>query len=416
LPDGRRAFSRSNARRSSTRSAPKYTAGEDLKTMKATPTSTDTNAPSAAEKAAIRSRCARSLSFHHPHRSAPHQAFVELAAATPPDVVLDMYGEGEVLSSLEREIAGLLGKEAAIFMPSGTMAQQIALRIWADRSGRRSVAFHPTCHLEQHEEKGYQRLHNLHGVLVGSPHRLLTLADLKAVADPLAAVLIELPQREIGGQLPSWDDLVAVTSLARDRGARVHLDGARLWEARPYYKRDLAEIAALFDSVYVSLYKGLGGIAGAVLLGSADVIAEARVWRRRHGGTLVHLFPYAIAARAAMAERLDKMESYYAKAVEIGQAIGSIEGVEIIPSPPQTNMMHVHLRGDKALLEAAALDIAREEGVWMFSAVRPTSSPSRFMFELVVGDATMDLRVEEIAQLLRKLLEKAERSSLAQDG
>jgi threonine aldolase len=71
----------------------------------------------------------------------------------------------------------------------------------------------------------------------------------------------------------------------------LHLDGARLWECRPFYGRDYAQIAGLFDSVYVSFYKTLGGIAGAALAGPADVIAEARVWQRRQGGNLVRLFP-----------------------------------------------------------------------------------------------------------------------------
>src|SRR6185436_5025530 len=145
----------------------------------------------------------------------------------------------------------LLGKEAAVFMPSGTMAQQIALRIWADRKGPRRVAFHPLCHLELHEHKGYQLLHGLHGVLVGSPHQLMTLADLEAVAEPLAALLVELPQRGIGGQLPPWDDLTRMLESARGRGAAIHLDGARLWETAPFYRRSYAEIAGLFDSVYV---------------------------------------------------------------------------------------------------------------------------------------------------------------------
>src|SRR5215207_269829 len=123
-----------------------------------------------------------------------------LAAATGEDERVDTYGSGERIERLEQRIADLLGKPAAVFMPSGTMAQQIALRIWSDRAGRKAVAFHPTCHLEVHEHKGYQALHGLRGVLVGSPHELLTLADLKRVAEPLAALLLELPQREIGGQ------------------------------------------------------------------------------------------------------------------------------------------------------------------------------------------------------------------------
>ena len=123
-------------------------------------------------------------------------------------------------------------------MPSGTMAQQIALRIWSDRRGSPTVAFHPTCHLEIHEQKGYQLLHGLHGRLVGDPDRLITLADLEAIAEPVAALLLELPQREIGGQLPEWAELEAQTALGAERGIALHLDGARLWESGPFYERD----------------------------------------------------------------------------------------------------------------------------------------------------------------------------------
>ena len=143
----------------------------------------------------------------------------------------DMYGAGERIERLERRIAELLGKDSAVFMPSGTMAQQIAARIWADRRGIRTLAFHPTCHLELHEERGYDRLHGLHATLVGNPHGLIELGDLEGLREPIAMLLLELPQREIGGRLPDWDELVAQTSWARERGVALHLDGARLWEA-----------------------------------------------------------------------------------------------------------------------------------------------------------------------------------------
>src|SRR5438128_490806 len=92
---------------------------------------------------------------------------------------------------------------------------------------------------------------------------------------------------------PDWDDLRAQTGWARDRGAAAHLDGARLWESAAGYGRPPAEIAALFDTVYVSFYKGLGALAGCCLAGPADILAEVREWRRRMGGTLFGLWPGA---------------------------------------------------------------------------------------------------------------------------
>src|SRR4029077_14207920 len=121
------------------------------------------------------------------------------------DLAADEYGEGGTVAVLEAEVRALLGRPGAVFMPSGTMAQQIALRVHADRRGRGVVAFHPTCHLELHEDKAYQRLHGLVGRPLGEGRSLLTLADLEGVREPLAAVVWELPQREIGGRLPAWD-------------------------------------------------------------------------------------------------------------------------------------------------------------------------------------------------------------------
>ena len=191
----------------------------------------------------------------------------------PADTVPDRYGEGGVVAELEGEVAGLLGKPAALFLSSGTMAQQAALRVHADRSGRRAVVFHPTCHLDVHEGEAYQRLHGLVGRPVGDPNRLLTLDDLREVAELPAALLVELPQREIGGQLPAWDDLEEqwrglgtrwVVPISTAPGLGMHL----LLSA--VYGRDRRVLARVRV-----VYKGLGGLVG--------VLPRRRGGRRRRG-------------------------------------------------------------------------------------------------------------------------------------
>ena len=269
------------------------------------------------------------------------------------------------------------------------MAQQIALRVHADRRGRRVVAFHPTCHLELHEDKAYQRLHGLVGRPLGEGRELLSLADLEAVGEPLAALLVELPQREIGGRLPAWDDLVALVGSARERGAAVHLDGARLWESGPFYARPLSAIAGLFDSVYVSFYKGLGGLSGSMLLGEEDVVAEAREWRRRHGGTLYQLWPYAAAGLAGLRLRLPRMTAYVEHAQAIAAVLAGIDGVQVVPDPPQTPMMHLHLDTTAALVTAGIRRMATEQRLWTWGGSSPTDTPGVRRVELTVGDATL---------------------------
>ena len=161
--------------------------------------------------------------------------------------------------------------------------------------------------------------------------------------------------------LPTWEELQAQTAWARERGAAVHMDGARLWESAPYYGRSYAEISALFDSVYVSFYKGIGAMAGSALAGSAEFIAEARVWQVRHGGRIIHLFPYVLSARTKLRQRLDRFPHYHERAVAIAAVLRAVPGIVVKPDPPQTHMMHVYLHGDPERLTAAALDMAREE-------------------------------------------------------
>jgi threonine aldolase len=276
------------------------------------------------------------------------------------------------VSELEAEVASLLGKPAALFLPSGTMAQQATLRVHADRTGRRAIVFHPACHLDWHEGRGYQRLHGLIGVPAGEISTPLTLSTLEGIHELPAAVLIELPQRDLGGTLPAWDDLVAQVGWARERGAAVHMDGARLWEATPGYGRPPAEIAALFDTVYVSFYKGLGGIAGCCVTGPTDVVAELSDWRTRHGGRLFGMWPYAASALTALRSRLPLMSKYYKHALAIAEALGDLPGVEVLPAPPQAPMMHLQLSVTAAVLQSRALDIATRDKIWTFP--RPFSA------------------------------------------
>ncbi|HZO74591.1 MAG TPA: beta-eliminating lyase-related protein [Ktedonobacteraceae bacterium] len=353
----------------------------------------------------IQNACTRFLTHHY--RKSPHQILSDLAQATDSSIQADRYGQGQVISQFEEEIAALLGKEAAVFMPSGTMCQQIALRIWANRQHSNNIAFHPTSHLEIHEQQAYRVLHRLHGILVGSPYQLLTLSDLQAITEPLGAVLLELPQREIGGQLPSWEELVEIIEWARSRHIPMHLDGARLWECQPFYGREYAEIAALFDTVYVSFYKVLGGIAGAALAGPSDVIAEARTWQRRHGGNLIHLFPYVLSARKGLADHLGQIATYCAKARSVASILASFPQIQVVPNPPQTNMMHVFFYGERDKLIDAALDIAEETGTWLFPSLAPAQLPSYHKFELTVGSATLDLPDETIRELFQLLFAKA---------
>lgn len=154
-------------------------------------------------------------------------------------VTYDVYGDGALIAEFEHKVALRLGKPAAAFMPSGTMAQMIAVRLWTQRASLDRFGLHPTSHLRLHEREAYQALFHLHGFPVGGPLRPMVADDFAATEQPLACLLMELPIREAGGQLSSWDELTGLKAAARERGIALHMDGARLWESRAFYRHEL---------------------------------------------------------------------------------------------------------------------------------------------------------------------------------
>src|SRR5579863_9172157 len=357
-----------------------------------------TDAMSPAEQAELRGKCRVFLAAHG------SQTAADLLACIPGDTVTDRYGEGGVVAELEREIAGLLGKPAAVFVPSGTMAQQSVLRVHADQRQRRTVLFHPMCHLEKHEGMAYQRLHGLTGRAVGDANRLIGIGDLTAVGEPVAALLIELPQRDLGGQQPDWADLEAQVAWARERGAAVHLGGARLGESAVGYGGAPDEIAALFDTVYVSFYKGIGALPGCCVAGPADIIAEVGEWRQRMGGTLFGLWPNAASALSCLRRRLPLMSEYLSHARAIAAALGGAVGVRVVPDPPQVPMMHLLLDTTQDSFAAAARQLAVQQRIWAWPKAMTTIDPGVQRVELSVGDATCKLEPGQVREIITALL------------
>lgn len=340
----------------------------------------------------------RSLFLHAPLRRSPHVVLQRLLASVPEGASPE-----DLVEALETRIRTLLGTEAALFFPTGTMAQQVALRVHAERRGRQAFAAHPQAHVAVWEEQGYSVVHGLRFHALGDRHRLFTIADLERVGEPLAAVLTELPQRDIGGQLPAWEDLVAQTSWAHEHGAAAHLDGARLWEAQPAYDRPFSEMAGLFDTVYVSLYKGLEGIRGAVLAGPAETIAEASVWRQRLGGAIPDAWPLAAIAMAGLDETLPRMAEFRDHAQALAAAINADGVARTIPTEPQTPIFHVYLPASPERVEAAAADLLAQDGIQVFHRVRSSPEPDRCSFEVIVGVNALDFTPDEVVALIRRL-------------
>ncbi|MGV4985399.1 threonine aldolase family protein [Streptomyces sp. NRAIS4] len=317
------------------------------------------------------------------------------------DQPVDQYGNG-IVADLEERVAGLLGTEAAAFFPTGTMAQQVALRCWAGRTGNSAVALHALAHPEVHERHAFSEVSGLRPVRVTSEPRLPTAAEIRDFDEPFGALMLELPLRDAGFVLPTWEELTEVVDAARERDAVVHFDGARLWECTVHFGRPLEEIAGLADSVYVSFYKSLDGFGGAVLAGPRTLVEEAKTWRHRYGGMVFQQFPTALSALIGLERELPRLPDYVrharvvAAAVREGFAAAGVPWARVHPEEPHTHDFQVWLPYDPDVLMEAAVRQAEETGTYLFANPWGRGGPGLSFSELAVRSPGLEWTADDV--------------------
>jgi threonine aldolase len=277
------------------------------------------------------------------------------------------------------------------------MAQQAALRIHTDRAGGRRVAMPDLSHLLVHEEDGPRILHDLEICFLTQGFEAPAARHVEAIPGRIGAVLVELPLRDAGCLLPTWDDLAALSAICRARGVALHFDGARIWESQPWFDRTLPEIAELADSLYVSFYKGLAGLSGAALLGSADFIAEARLWRRRLGGTIYRTTAEAVSALLGLRDRLPAVADTVAWARAFASGLPS--HITVQPGIPHTNQFKMYAVAEADIVNEHVLTLIEEHRIGL-PAWRPTREPGRISTEMVVTGAALGLDPAEMSALV----------------
>ncbi len=219
----------------------------------------------------------------------------------------------------------------------------------------------------------------------------------------VAAALVELPLRDAGCLLPAWEDLVALSASAGARNIRLHFDGARIWEAQPFYDRPLAEIAGLADSIYVSFYKGLGGLAGACLCGPDRLHRGGRRWRKRMGGTIFRMTPEAVGALVGLRDRLPLMGECVTWARALAAALPSY-GVTAHPEVPPTNTFEMYAEGEVDAVNDRLIAFMTEHRLALTNPWRATDVPGRIVCELAIGDAALGLDPAKIAAWIGELV------------
>lgn len=258
------------------------------------------------------------------------------------DYETDSYNQGPLVDMLESRVSGLLGKESSLFFNKGVTAQLAALKVACTNKHNTAIALHPQTHLVLDEENAYQELTGLDGNLIGELNKAFVVDDLKALKKSVAVVVVEMPLRRAGFKLPEWDELLKIKDWCNAHGVHLHMDGARLWESAPYYQKSFDEISALFDSVYVSLYKGIGSISGAILSGTEEFIQQCIPWRVRLGSHLWTTFPSIITSLDGLDKNLPQIPSWVSRAQNIAKQLLKVDG--LIVDNPQCNSFQVRIK------------------------------------------------------------------------
>jgi threonine aldolase len=320
----------------------------------------------------------------HPHLTMADELDSVIKAINECDV-RDMYGSGGLVAEFEVELSELFEKSNCVFLPTGVLAQCAAMKCYSEDSGKSGIGLHPSSHLLLHEYMAIEALWGLTTVPTGEYNKVLSVDELTSL-DPSStcAIIIELPMREIGGVLPNWAQLLEMRRWCDKNDVKMHMDGARVWQITDHFDRSLAEIAALFDSVYVSFYKDLGAISGAALLGDNGFVKAARVWARRAGGNPITLYPEVISARKGLQNFLPKMSDYAKFSRSLAKQLSSAF-ITVIPEQPETSMFHLQMNMSPDKLAEKIVIYAERTGVMVLPLPR-SGNKQESICEITIGD------------------------------
>ena len=269
----------------------------------------------------------------------------------------DTYLLGGEVEAFEQEWAALLGKEAAVFMPSGTLANHLALRALA--GDRRRVIVPEMSHIYNDTGDACQTLSGLTLLPLAAGTATFTVEDVKAVltrtaggrvAASVGAIAIESPIRRLSGQLFDWAEAQRITAFAREHGIGTHLDGARLFIASAYTGIAPRDYAAAFDTVYVSLWKYFNAGQGAILAGPKKTLEGMFHVRRMFGGNLAVGWPAAVVARHYMSGFAERLKAAVQISEHVYRALASHPRVIVERIPNGTNLTRLTLRADPGVV------------------------------------------------------------------
>ncbi|MEU6076875.1 GntG family PLP-dependent aldolase [Micromonospora sp. NPDC047074] len=312
----------------------------------------------------------------------------------------DVYGEDPTVNALEAEVAALFGHEAALFAPSGSMANQIALQLVVPPGNE--LLCDADAHVVTYEigaAAAYGGISSRTWPAVGAdvdPDAVAAMIRPDGYwAVPTRAIAVEQTHNRGGGGVIPLATLRELRRVAGDAGVALHCDGARIWHAHVADGVPLVEYGALFDTLSVCLSKGLGAPVGSLVVGSAERIERARFVRKRMGGGMRQAGVLAAAGRYALAHHVDRLAADHTRAARLAEAIAPFG---VLAATVRTNLVPLDLT--KASMDAHALAAAaRAEGV-LVSVLGPRTA--RLVTHLGVDDAGIDRAIDVLTRTLRR--------------
>ncbi len=310
------------------------------------------------------------------------QLLVQLTSAG--GVTADNYSRGGIVEKLETRMAELLGKESAVWLPTGTLANQLAVRLLA--GNRRRVLVQAESHLYRDCGDCAQTLSGLTLIPLAAGRATFALNDVERAAHeaasgrvttPIGAIQIETPVRRRQGERFDFAEMKRIAAWAREHKAGLHLDGARLFLESAYTGRSLKEYAALFDTIYISLYKYFNAASGAVLAGPKALLDDLYHTRRMFGGGLPQVWPFAAVAL----HYLDGFEQRFQRAVDASErviaALSKDANFELERIPNGTNIFRMRVNSVNApvfrgRLDASGISAGAPVGEWFAMQVNET--------------------------------------------
>ena len=310
----------------------------------------------------------------------------------------DVYGEDPTVTELEARVAGLLGHEAALFTPTGSMANQLGLRLLV-RPGQELLC-DADAHVVRAELGAAAAFAGITTRTWHAPGGRLDAAGVAAMMHPAAgpyhvstaAVAVENTHNAAGGVVQPLAQVASLRELTASAGVAMHLDGARLWNAHVATEVSLDALAGGFDTVSVCLSKGLGAPVGSVLASSADRVAEARVWRKRLGGGMRQVGILAAAGLHALDHHVARLADDHARARRLAGRVAAAAPGVVDPDRVETNIVVLRVPDADRLVTAC-----RERGL-LIGAL--DSTHVRLLTHLDVGDADVERAADVLVALL----------------